>query len=159
MESLGNMVRNKYILYWPFEFTCTCSSRRQIGLGELWISQVSTIVTGQYSNSYTVRNRSGAAEITIYATSFCLPTASIFVFGCGCSCGKLQTPLKWRLWLFDYLLSLPKWNYFCRTAIMQNQAGSGSLVLTDSAQDTYAYLERKTFVIALLGTADTAYNS
>lgn len=42
---------------------------------------------------------------------------------------------------------------------MQNQAGSGSLVLTDSAQDTYAYLERKTFVIALLGTADTAYNS
>lgn len=113
----------------------------------------------KYSNSYTVRNRSGAAEITIYATGFCLPTASIFVFGCGCSCGKLQTPLKWRLWLFEYLLSLPKWNYFCRTEIMQNQAGSGSLVLTDSAQDTYAYLERKTFVIALLGTADTAYNS
>lgn len=55
-------------------------------------------------------NGSGAAEITICVTAFCLPTAFILIFGDGYSCGKLQTPLKWRLWLFQYVLSLPKWN-------------------------------------------------
>lgn len=91
-----------------------------------------------------LQNRSGTAEITIYVTGFCLPTASILIFGCGYSCGKLQPPLKWRLWLFKHLLSLPKWNSFCRTTVMQNQAGSGSLVLIESARDIYTYLERKT---------------